>query len=66
VVVVTEIAFITPPIGMNVFVIKATLPEIAFKDIFRGLVPFIGVDLVRLTLLVLFPSISLALVHWMQ
>ncbi len=66
VVVVTEIALITPPIGMNVFVLKATLPEVTFKDIFKGLVPFIGVDLVRLLLLVFFPSITLLLVEWMK
>jgi tripartite ATP-independent transporter DctM subunit len=66
VVVVTEIALITPPIGMNVFVLKATLPNVAFKDIYKGLVPFIGVDLVRLLLLVFFPSITLLLVDWMK
>lgn len=66
VVVVTEIALITPPIGMNVFVMKAALPHIAFKDIFKGLVPFIGVDLIRLVLLVLFPAITLQMVYWMQ
>ncbi|UTW11429.1 TRAP transporter large permease [Marinobacterium rhizophilum] len=66
VVVVTEIALITPPIGMNVFVLKATLPNVAFKDIYKGLVPFIGVDLIRLLLLVFFPSITLLLVEWMK
>jgi tripartite ATP-independent transporter DctM subunit len=62
VVVVTEIALITPPIGMNVFVLKATLPHVRLGAIFRGLTPFIAIDLVRLALLVIFPSISLALV----
>lgn len=66
VVVVTEIALITPPIGMNVFVLKATLPNVSFAAIFRGLVPFIGVDLIRLVLLIAVPSISLGLVHAMQ
>ena len=40
VVVVTEIALITPPIGMNVFVLKATRPNVSFAAIFKGLVPF--------------------------
>lgn len=62
VVVVTEIALITPPVGMNVFVLKAVLPHVPVLRIFRGLVPFIAVDLVRLTLLVAFPAISLWLV----
>lgn len=65
VVVVTEIALITPPIGMNVFVLKATLPQVAFKDIYKGLVPFVAVDLFRLILLVLFPAITLQMVYWM-
>lgn len=66
VVVVTEIALITPPIGMNVFVLKGSLPHIAMASIFKGLVPFIGADLVRLGLLILFPSISLILVQMMK
>lgn len=66
VVVVTEIALITPPIGMNVFVLKATLPHVRLGAIFRGLTPFIAIDLLRLALLVIFPSISLALVAFMK
>lgn len=62
VVVVTEIALITPPVGMNVFVLKAVLPDVPVMRIFRGLVPFIAADLVRLGLLVGFPAISLWLV----
>lgn len=66
VVVLTEIGLITPPVGMNVFVLKANLPRVPVGTIFRGLLPFIGIDLVRLALLVAFPSISLALVLWMR
>ena len=62
VVVVTEIALITPPVGMNVFVLKAVLPDVPVLRIFRGLAPFIAVDVVRLGLLVAFPAISLWLV----
>ena len=62
VVVVTEIALITPPVGMNVFVLKAVLPDVPVLRIFRGLMPFIAVDIVRLGLLVAFPAISLWLV----
>ena len=66
VVVLTEIGLITPPVGMNVFVLKANLPKVPVGAIFRGLVPFIAVDLVRLALLVTFPSISLVLVQFMK
>lgn len=62
VVVVTEIALITPPVGMNVFVLKAVLPEVPVLRIFKGLAPFIAVDVIRLGLLVAFPAISLWLV----
>ncbi|MEZ5872800.1 MAG: TRAP transporter large permease [Nitratireductor sp.] len=62
VVVVTEIALITPPVGMNVFVLKAVLPDVALSKIFKGLIPFIAADIVRLALLVFFPAISLFLV----
>lgn len=59
VIVVTEIALITPPVGMNVFVLKAVLPDVPVVRIFRGLVPFVGVDLVRLAVLLAFPAVTL-------
>jgi tripartite ATP-independent transporter DctM subunit len=66
VVVLTEIGLITPPVGMNVYVLKANLPKVPVGTIFRGLLPFVGIDLVRLAILVAFPSISLWLVHLMR
>ncbi|MGB0928975.1 MAG: TRAP transporter large permease subunit [Pikeienuella sp.] len=59
VIVVTEIALITPPVGMNVFVLKAVLPDVPVVRIFRGLIPFVAIDVVRLALLVAFPAITL-------
>lgn len=59
VIVVTEIALITPPVGMNVFVLKAVLPEVPIMRIFRGLIPFIAADVLRLALLIAFPAITL-------
>ena len=61
VVVVTEISLITPPVGMNIFVLNTVLPDVTTGTIFRGVTPFWMVDLVRLTILVLFPSITLFL-----
>jgi len=61
VVVVTEIALITPPVGMNVFVLRSMLPDITTGRIFRGVTPFIFADIVRLALLVFVPWISLFL-----
>ncbi|EIE51307.1 C4-dicarboxylate ABC transporter permease [Salipiger aestuarii] len=61
VVVVTEVSLITPPVGMNVFVLRSVMPDIPLTDIFRGITPFWLADLVRLALLVLVPWLSLCL-----
>lgn len=59
VVVVSEIGLITPPYGMNVFVINGTIPKVSIVEVFRGVMPFVGIDLLRLALLVAFPGITL-------
>jgi len=59
VVVVTEISLITPPVGMNIFVLNTVLPEVGTGTIFRGVTPFWMADLVRLAVLVMFPAITL-------
>jgi len=61
VVTVVEISLITPPIGLNVFVLRTLLPEIPLGTMFRGVAPFIVADFVRLTILIAFPAISLIL-----
>ena len=66
VVVVIEISLITPPIGLNVFVLKSMLPEVELTKIFRGVLPFIAADIVRITLIVAIPSISLFLPRLME
>jgi tripartite ATP-independent transporter DctM subunit len=60
-VITVELGLISPPVGMNVFVIKASAPDISIRDIYRGVVPFIMSDIVRLGLLILFPSLALGL-----
>lgn len=55
-----EIGMITPPIGMNVFVMKSLVGDrVSLATIFRGVMPFLAADLVRMTLLIAFPAISL-------
>ena len=61
VVVVTEISLITPPVGLNVFVLKGVIPDVTTGTIFRGVTPFWVSDLFRLALLVGVPSLSLFL-----
>jgi tripartite ATP-independent transporter DctM subunit len=59
VVVMTEISLITPPVGLNVFVLKTVLPDVALGAIFRGVVPFILADIVRVALLLALPGLAL-------
>ncbi|AMY70610.1 TRAP transporter large permease [Frigidibacter mobilis] len=61
VVVVTEISLITPPVGMNVFVLRTVLPDVPLGTIFRGVVPFWIADIVRLTIIIALPVLSLYL-----
>ncbi|ETA52272.1 TRAP transporter large permease [Ponticoccus alexandrii] len=61
VVVVTEISLITPPVGMNVFVLRSVMPDIPLTTIFHGILPFWIADIFRLALLVTVPWISLCL-----
>jgi tripartite ATP-independent transporter DctM subunit len=65
VIMVTEISLITPPVGMNVFVLKTMLPDVSLWTIFRGIGPFFCADLVRLGLVVMFPQIALFLPAFM-
>ncbi|MFT4715124.1 MAG: C4-dicarboxylate transporter DctM subunit [Paracoccaceae bacterium] len=55
VVVVTEISLITPPVGLNVFVLKGVVGDVTTATIFKGVTPFWVVDIFRLALLVLVP-----------
>ena len=62
VVVVTEISLISPPVGLNVFVLRNVLQDVKLSTIFKGVFPFWVSDLVRLALLIAFPWFSLWLV----
>lgn len=56
-----EIGAITPPVGLNIFVVKNTVPEINIMQAFRGAIPFVLVELVIIALLVAFNDIALIL-----
>jgi tripartite ATP-independent transporter DctM subunit len=62
--VVVELGLITPPVGLNVFIINSLTPDVPMRETFKGVVPFFISEIVRVTLLVAFPVISLALPHW--
>lgn len=59
--VVVELGLITPPVGMNVFVISALARDVPMITTFRGVAPFFLSELLRVSLLILFPVISLGL-----
>ena len=59
IVMTVELGLITPPVGMNVFVIKSVVPEVSFSTIFAGVSPFVFTDVLRLAILVAFPVIAL-------
>lgn len=58
-VVATELSYITPPMGMNVFVLRVVAKDVPIGQIFRGVVPFVILDVVRLILLISFPILAL-------
>ena len=62
---VVEIGLITPPVGMNVFIINSLAKDVPMGETFKGVLPFLASDVVRVVLLVMFPSLSLWLVHFM-
>jgi tripartite ATP-independent transporter DctM subunit len=60
-VIVVEMGMITPPVGMNVFVVKGIAPDVPMATIFRGVMPFLVAMFVCLLLIVIFPQIALFL-----
>ena len=56
-----EISLITPPVGMNIFVLSSMMPGLATRTIWRGVTPFIMADILRMGVLIAFPALSLYL-----
>ncbi len=59
IVMTVELGLIHPPVGMNVFVIKSVVKEVSFTTIFKGVIPFVITDIIRLVILIAFPMIAL-------
>lgn len=66
VLIVVEVGLITPPVGMNLFIIHGMAPDIPIQKTFRGVIPFVASDLVRVVILVAFPVITLWLPRLLQ
>jgi tripartite ATP-independent transporter DctM subunit len=59
IVMTVELGLIHPPVGMNVFVIKSVVQDVTFTTIFKGVIPFVLTDILRLVILIAFPIIAL-------
>jgi tripartite ATP-independent transporter DctM subunit len=60
---VVEIGLVHPPVGMNVFIINRLARDVPLVETFKGVMPFLASDFIRIALLLIFPSISLVLVR---
>jgi C4-dicarboxylate transporter DctM subunit len=61
-----EISLITPPVGLNVYVVKSASPiPLSLEDVFAGIMPFLMLDVITLGLLIAFPQIALVLPNLM-
>lgn len=63
---VVEIGLVHPPVGMNVYIINRLAKNVPLTETFKGVVPFLMSDFLRITLLLLFPALSLVLVRAFQ
>lgn len=65
VLIVVEVGLITPPVGMNLFVINSMAKDIPILHTYRGVTPFVISDVLRTVILLVFPVISLFMVRWL-
>jgi C4-dicarboxylate transporter DctM subunit len=56
---VVSLGLITPPFGLNVFLLSAMIPEISIREAFRGVLPFVIADIVLIALCLAFPDVIL-------
>ncbi len=63
---VVEIGLVHPPVGMNVYIINRLAKDVPLTETFKGVIPFLASDFIRIIVLLFFPSISLVLVRTFQ
>jgi tripartite ATP-independent transporter DctM subunit len=66
VLIVVGIGLTAPPIGLNVFVVSSIARDVPIATIYRGVLPFVAADIVRLSIVATFPSLALVLVRWLN
>ncbi len=57
--IVVEFGLITPPVGMNVFVISSMARDVPMSETFKGVLPFFGAEMIRIALILAFPAMAL-------
>lgn len=60
-----ELGLITPPVGLNVFIISKLTDKVPMLEIFKGVMPFFGAEIIRIGVLLLLPWLALFLPHWL-
>jgi len=66
IVLVTQIGVITPPVGINVYVVQSVMPEIPLETIFKGSLPYLAALVVAVALIIIFPQLTLFLPSLMR
>lgn len=66
VIILVELGLVTPPLGINVFTVKAAQPDIRLKEVFMGVTPFVFAMIVTAVLVLYFPSIAMGLPNLMR
>lgn len=64
--IVVEVGLITPPVGLNVFIINKMAIDVPMKETFKGVLPFLLSDFLRIAILVAFPALTLFMVRWLN
>tara|TARA_B100000959_G_scaffold6887_1_gene7027 strand:- start:665 stop:1192 length:528 start_codon:yes stop_codon:yes gene_type:complete len=60
-IIVVEFGLVSPPVGMNLFVIKGVMKDTPLKTVWFGTIPFLMTDVIRIALLIAFPALCLYL-----
>jgi tripartite ATP-independent transporter DctM subunit len=60
-----EICLITPPVGLNCYIVRSVAPDIPLEEVFRGIIPFVAMDVLTVALFIAFPGIITYLPHQM-
>ena len=59
--IVVELGLITPPVGLNVFIISSLAKDTPMSTVFRGVMPFLGSEVIRVALIILIPALTLSI-----